>query len=429
VANIRVAAADVRSEQRAMLLAVAVKSQPDFEKARANCDQAFGRLNQGVAEIRPLAGTPAGNVAAEGLAAAAPAWKQSIDQMSGLLAEGQVDAANEVRVKKQRPVADRITKLANDIIGAQREMADARLESADRLANSNAWLIALAIGASLLAAGLVVRVTQLACRALQDAVSELSEGADQVASAAVQVASASQASAQGASEQAASIEETSASSEEIGATARSNRERSESAAELVTGSRQKSDETSRALERMVQAMGEIGASSHKISRIIKEVDSIAFQTNILALNAAVEAARAGEAGLGFAVVADEVRNLAQLSAQAARDTTALIEESIARSKEGEVGVGEVAGAIRAIVEDAGKVKTLVDQVAAGSREQTAGFEQVGQALVQMQQITQATAASAEEGAAAAEELTAQSENLKAITRGLAGMVGTRAGRR
>lgn len=423
VANLRVAAADVRSEQRAMLLAVAVKRTPDFEKARANGDEAFRKLNQAVAEIRSLIGEEAGNSAAAGLAGAVPAWKQSVDEMAGLLAEGQVEAANEVRVQKQRPLADRITQLGDEIISAQREIADARLASSDRLAGRNAWLIALAMGTSLLLAAGVVRGIQLTSRTLRNAVSGLLEGAHQVASAARQVAASSQSSAQGASQQAATIQQTSASSEEIGSTAHANCARSESAAELVANSRKKFEETSRSLERMVQAMAEIGASSHKISRIIQEVDAIAFQTNILALNAAVEAARAGEAGMGFAVVADEVRNLAQRSAQAARDTAALIEESIARSKEGELWVGQVAAAIRAIMEDSGKVKTLVDQVLAGSREQTVGFEQVGKALVQMQQVTQSTAANAEEGAAAAEELNAQSENLKRVSEGLAVMVG------
>jgi methyl-accepting chemotaxis protein/methyl-accepting chemotaxis protein-1 (serine sensor receptor) len=157
---------------------------------------------------------------------------------------------------------------------------------------------------------------------------------------------------------------------------------------------------------MVIAMGDIKVSSDKISKIIKVIDEIAFQTNILALNAAVEAARAGEAGMGFAVVADEVRSLAQRSAQAARDTAPLIEESIAKSIDGKAKVDQVAAAIHAITADAGGVKTLVDEISLGGQEQSNGITQISKAFLLMQNVTQASAASAEQGAASAEELTA-----------------------
>ena len=170
-------------------------------------------------------------------------------------------------------------------------------------------------------------------------------------------------------------------------------------------------------------MNEINASSGKISKIIKVIDDIAFQTNILALNAAVEAARAGEAGLGFAVVADEVRNLAQRCAQAAKDTADLIEDSVVKSNAGKVKVDQVAGAIGIVTEDAGKVKILVDEISVGSQEQSRGIEQIGSAITQMDQVTQRAAASAEEGASAAEELTAQSESLKKVVAELTRMVG------
>lgn len=154
------------------------------------------------------------------------------------------------------------------------------------------------------------------------------------------------------------------------------------------------------------------------------IDEIAFQTNILALNAAVEAARAGEAGMGFAVVADEVRSLAQRSAQAAKDTAALIEESIAKSIDGKSKVDQVNQGLRIISGQASQVKTLVDEVSLGSEEQTRGIEQIGKALSQMDQITQQTAASAEESASASEELNAQSHALMAVVQRLQAMVGT-----
>lgn len=171
-------------------------------------------------------------------------------------------------------------------------------------------------------------------------------------------------------------------------------------------------------------MDEIHASSGKISKIIKVIDEIAFQTNILALNAAVEAARAGEAGMGFAVVADEVRNLAQRCAQAARDTSSLIADSIRTSNDGKSKVDQVAGAVRSITAESAKVKVLVDEVSVGSEEQTRGIEQVAKAINQMEQVTQRSAASAEEGAAAAEELNAQSATMRELVDRLAALAGT-----
>src|SRR5690349_3662877 len=178
-----------------------------------------------------------------------------------------------------------------------------------------------------------------------------------------------------------------------------------------------------ALNDMVASMASIQESSAKVSKIIKTIDEIAFQTNILALNAAVEAARAGEAGMGFAVVADEVRNLAQRSAQAAKDTAALIEESIAKSGDGKHRVDEVAVAIRSITEDSATMKTLVDEVNVGSQEQARRIEEMSKAMNQIGQVTQTTAASSEESASAAEELTAQSETLNQIVKELEKMVG------
>jgi methyl-accepting chemotaxis protein len=264
-------------------------------------------------------------------------------------------------------------------------------------------------------------------KVLSEAVTELSEGARQITSASGQVSGSSQSLAQGASEQAASLEETSASSAQMASTTRKNSENSQQTAELMRAVTKSVTEANQTLADMTASMQEIGASSGKISKIIKVIDEIAFQTNILALNAAVEAARAGEAGMGFAVVADEVRNLAQRSAQAAKDTAALIEDSILKSTEGSKKLGEVAVSIHGITEGAGKVKVLVDEVEASSKEQAQGIEQISKAVAQMDEVTQRSAATAEESASASEQLNAQSQSLMAVVERLEALVGASSG--
>ncbi len=356
-----------------------------------------------------------------------PALDRCLQTWNRVRATGQTAKADEI-VGLYRaetvPAFDDLNQAVDRLVefnhAAAKKNADEGASAADtaRWWNWAVALLSVAIGGIL--SLFVVRGIN---RALHQAVQELAEGAEQVSAAASQVSSSSQSLAQGASEQAASLEQTSASSEEINSMASRNSENSRCAAELMTQSQQKFVQTNQALDQTVVAMGDINTQSGKISKIIKVIDEIAFQTNILALNAAVEAARAGEAGMGFAVVADEVRNLAQRCAQAAKDTAELIEGSIAKSNDGKVKVDQVAAAIRTITEESAKVKTLVDEVNLGSQEQARGIQEIGKAINEMERVTQTTAANAEEGASAAEELNAQSETLKDIVERLTAMVG------
>jgi methyl-accepting chemotaxis protein len=254
----------------------------------------------------------------------------------------------------------------------------------------------------------------------------LGSGADQVTSAATQVASSSQSLAQGASEQAASLEETSSSLEEMSGMTNRNAENATKANELARQARQAADTGAGDMQAMSAAMNDIKVSSDDIAKIIKTIDEIAFQTNILALNAAVEAARAGEAGMGFAVVADEVRNLAQRSAQAARETADKIEGAITKTTQGVEITEKVAKSLGEIVDKARQVDQLVGEVCTASREQSQGVQQITSAVTQMDKVVQSNAASAEESASAAEELNAQSFALREAVGELLGLVGAHA---
>ena len=254
---------------------------------------------------------------------------------------------------------------------------------------------------------------------------ELDSGSEQVASAAGQVSSASQTLAEGASEQAASIEETSASLEEMSSMTKRNAENAQKANDLAKQTRVAADKGAGDMQTMNSAMEAIKTSSDDIAKIIKTIDEIAFQTNILALNAAVEAARAGEAGLGFAVVADEVRNLAQRSAQAAKETAAKIEGAISKTGQGVDISKKVSETLNEIVTKARQVDELAAEVASASREQTQGITQINIAVGQMDKVTQSNAANAEECAAAAAELNTQAMTMTNSVNELSKLVGGR----
>jgi methyl-accepting chemotaxis protein len=251
-------------------------------------------------------------------------------------------------------------------------------------------------------------------KALARVVSGLNAGAEQVAAAASQVSSSSQSLAQGASEQAARLEETSASMEEMSSMTTQNADHAGQADSLMHQAVNVVGQANSSMAQLKDAMDKINAASGETAKIIRTIDEIAFQTNLLALNAAVEAARAGEAGAGFAVVADEVRNLAMRAAEAAKNTSQLIEGNIKDIRSGSELVDNTDQAFSQVEESAVKVAQLLDEIAAASREQTQGVDQINRATTEMDSVTQQVAANAEESAASSEELAAQA----AIMQGL-----------
>ena len=319
------------------------------------------------------------------------------------------------------------------IAAARQESRQYAHANSDSIARSLGWarggILVGIIGVIAVGCVLAWFIVSSVAKVLRKSVAELATGAEQVASAAAQVASSAQSLSQGASTQGATLQETSASMEEVANMTRRNADDSHEAAATMESTDKAVQDANIALHEMVSSMAAIGASSQKVSGIIRTIDEIAFQTNILALNAAVEAARAGEAGAGFAIVADEVRGLAQRSAQAARDTADLIEESIAKAGEGHKRVGQVSSAIQAIGSSATVVKRLVDSVSTASKQQSRGIEHVSTAVTQLERVAHTTAAVAEESAAASEELSAQVETVIHVVGRLAELVdGNRQGR-
>ncbi len=249
---------------------------------------------------------------------------------------------------------------------------------------------------------------------LDQALADVSVASEQVAAASDQISSGSQALAQGASEQASAIEEVSSSLQEMASMAKQSAANAKEARGLSVGAREGTQSGVESVKRLGSAMDKIKASSDATAKIVKTIDEIAFQTNLLALNAAVEAARAGDAGKGFAVVAEEVRSLAMRSAEAAKNTASLIEESVRNAEQGVSVSVEVGKSLADIEQRVTKVAEVMGEVTAASEQQTQGIAQINSAVDQMNGVTQQVAANSEEAASSSEELSSQAERMRGL---------------
>lgn len=358
-------------------------------------------------------------------------FSKKADTLVELVKAGKTEDAERWLIDEVDPALEACVAKFNHSIDYNVTLSEKASRGAERIALSGYWVIGTALALASLA-GLVVgwstvRSTQAALdsidatiqrgidktnRALSEISDSIQEGADLTASSAGQLSSASRSLAASTSEQSASVTEASASLEEISAMIRATAENASKAKEFAGQARGAAEVGKQTMEEMKLAMKSIEVSSLDIAKIVKNIDEIAFQTNILALNAAVEAARAGEAGAGFAVVADEVRSLAQRSAAAAKETADKIEAAIANSQRGSRSCSNVGESLEQIVERVAAADVLVAEIASAAREQSQGIRQVGVAMTQMDKVTQGNAASAEESSSAAEELANQAESLQ-----------------
>jgi methyl-accepting chemotaxis protein len=414
------------SEQRRRLLAAFGKDPETVRVATERITELLQHVQLPLREIGPLLITAEGKKLVADMGDLIGRWAGSSDKVGKLIAQGDLEQAWSTARNEGNPLIDRIDAAGNQLLQLQQTFLANATASAETSYSRARWvliaMLCLAGGIGVLVGFVIRSITQV----LSQTATTLREGAEEVASASTQVSSTAQVLSQGASEQAAALEETSAAMEEMAAMTRANVEGAQRSAMLMGAMDEQLGDATRRLDEMVQSMNDIRESSSRVAKIIKAIDEIAFQTNILALNAAVEAARAGDAGMGFAVVADEVRNLAQRAAEAARTTTALIEESSHNADLGSARVEQVSVAIRQFASSVVEVRTLSQQVSTASEQQTKGILQVSSAVTQMEKVTQSTAANAEESAAASEELNAQAEASLAVVARLDEMVRGRA---
>lgn len=354
------------------------------------------------------------------LKSAIDAYWSPLEDVLVLSRAQQTEQAVALYLKTIDPVFQRIVEELRRMEDWNARYSEAAARDAGHtVTTSNRILLATLFAALAIAFTLASFIIRTIRQVLSRTVDDLSATANGLSAASAQVASTSLSLAHGASQQAAGIEQVSAASEDVNSLSKQTASRAGNATQIVLEKQKQYDAAFEKIRMMSASVVEINEESEKISRIMRVIDEIAFQTNILALNAAVEAARAGEAGQGFAVVADEVRSLSQRCAQAAHDTSSLIEHSIQIAAQGKLHADSVVSAVEDLHRRAFDIQAIVSEISAASLEQTKGIESISGSLTDLDRQTQNTAAASEQGSAAAQQLSAQAEAMRASIHDLA----------
>ncbi|MFM1905153.1 MAG: hypothetical protein RLZZ440_3053 [Planctomycetota bacterium] len=382
--------------------------------AREQLEAAIDRSTAAVAAYRDLLSDSEDTRLFTAATDARTSFLAQVRKAESLAAEGRPDEAREAVLEGIEAVADRCIDRFNDVIEYNIGLAQRNVETA-RDQVRQGFLVAGSIlgGAILIGVLLASGVIRSLSRTLIGIADELETGAGRAAEASGQLAAISSTVAAGCADQGSAVAETSAALEQMTAMIRCTAENAAQAKACANQARIAAEAGTGTMSQMNAAMESIGSASAEVAKIVKQIDEIAFQTNILALNAAVEAARAGEAGAGFAVVADEVRSLAQRSAAAARETAERIEAAIESSHQGAASCGRVGSSLAEIADRVMAADKLVAEIATAAQEQAQGIRQIGTAMTQLDQVTQENAARADEGAAAAGDLSSQATTVRA----------------
>jgi len=386
----------------------------DIKKAQAN----FPKMAQKIREIRKLTKRQADLDRLKEIEEGAAAYRSAI--------ESYVEAkTNMDRVGKARGIAgDEVLSAAQETakvaMTQTQEIAD---EASHDLATASATMIIGLIAAMVIGIVMAFLIIRSITLPIISAIRTIQDANNQVVSASNQIASSATNLAEGATRQASSVEEVSATIEESTALNTQNSDNAMQASKLARGANDAAEQGNVKVQDLMSSMTNITEASEKIAKIIKTIDEIAFQTNLLALNAAVEAARAGEHGLGFAVVADEVKNLAQRSADAAKETATIIQQAIDQIKHGNQIAQDTNESFSSILDQAKKTADIINEIAVSIKEQAEGMNQIATAITDVDEITQQNAAVSEEAAAASEEMNAQAIAMMESVEEVAKMVG------